>query len=115
MNSLIAPSFGIIPFAAAAVIAWLRLAPMSHGSGLCMRIDPDGSSHAGSGRNAESLVQQDLFQRRQEKQNMFGLAHIAHQADAPDLAFQPPNASGDFDTEFIEQLPPHTPVIHALG
>ena len=55
----------------------------------------------------ESLVEQNLFERREEQKHVRFLARIAHQADAPHLALDRAQAAGNFDIEFVEQLAAH--------
>src|ERR1700676_480549 len=85
------------------------------GCGIHMRVTPYGCADSSSGRNAEALIQEHLFQHREKHQNIGLLAAMAHQADAPDFGLQRPKTAGDFDVELIEQLVPYFTVVDALG
>src|SRR5262245_22937900 len=51
--------------------------------------------------NASPL--QATLQRREEALDVLALAGFAHQADAPDLAFERAEASADFDVELLQK------------
>src|SRR5690348_2113284 len=62
-----------------------------------------------------ALIEQDLFERREEEQHIIFLARIAHQANAPELAFDGAEAAADFDIEFVEELIAGFGVVHSGG
>src|SRR5258706_10360225 len=73
------------------------------GSGLHLRVTPNRRSHARAARHAEALIEQALFQRRQEQQHKRLLAAVPHQPHAPDLALHRAEPAGDLDVELVEQ------------
>ena len=50
-----------------------------------MRVTPNRRSHSRAARHAKALIEQALFQRRQEQQHVGLLAAVAHQPYAPDF------------------------------
>src|SRR5438067_7911904 len=83
------------------------------GSGLHLRVTPNRRSNSGATRHAESLIEQALFQRRQEQQYEGLLAAVAHQSHTPDLALHRTEPAGDLDVEFVQQLIAHFPIVNA--
>src|ERR1700722_20042709 len=71
---------------------------------LDMRINLDRRTDSGSRRRMVSLLEQHLFEPRQEQQHVLGLAAVAHQPDAPDFSAERTNAPGNLDAEFVQQL-----------
>src|ERR1700723_695407 len=83
----------------------MSLLPCAHNRGLrAMLITLDGRSHPCTSRKPESLIQQRLFKRREEQQDIRFLAGVPHQSDAPDFALDRAQAAGDLDVELVEQL-----------
>src|SRR5216684_2457781 len=85
------------------------------GSAFGLRVAAHGRADSGTAGDAEPLIEQSLFQRRQEQENVVLLARPAHQADAPDLSLDGAKAAGDFDSEFVEKLVANFLIFDALG
>src|SRR6185437_10983029 len=64
-------------------------------------------------RKAEALIGERLFHRRKKKEDVGTLAGVAHQADSPDFFLHGTKPAGDFDIEFLEQLPSHFAVFNS--
>jgi hypothetical protein len=67
--------------------------------------------HAGSHPRLNALPRQHFLQRVQEQQDVAFAAGMAHQADAPDLAFQLAKTAPDLDVELVEQRLPYPDVV----
>src|SRR6185295_7829834 len=63
----------------------------------------------------QAHVGQDRAQRRQAEHDVVRAAAVAHEADAPDLAGERPEAGADLDAELVEQRLPHLGFVHAFG
>src|SRR6267378_5760173 len=85
------------------------------GSGLHLAIAPNRRSHAGATWDPEALVEQTLFQRRQEQEHVWFLTAVAHQPYAPDFSLHRSESAGDFNVELIEQLIPYLRIVNATG
>lgn len=85
------------------------------GWGFQLGVGADGRTDTGAGRHAVALIGQNFFERREKLQDKRLLAAVTHRAEAPDLALERSNASGDFDVEFIEELVANFGVVLARG
>src|SRR5437879_4437409 len=114
-NSLIAPTLAIVAGIASPSLSPDADAFVARGSAFGLRVAAHGRADSGAAGDAESLIEQSLFERRQEQQNVVLLARPAHQADAPDLSLDGAKAAGDFDAEFVEKLAANFLIFDAWG
>src|SRR5262245_14763800 len=69
----------------------------------------------GAGRDLRALALQALLQRPEDLEYNPGPCVVAHQADAPGLAFALTEPATDLDAERVEQLLADRRVVHAGG
>src|SRR4051812_37404973 len=76
----------------------------------------DGSGgRLGAGRlGVDPTLGQHGLQRAEQQDDQARRRARAHQADAPDLAGQRPEAAADLDAELLEQLLPHGRIVDAV-
>src|SRR5207245_5671098 len=119
MNWLIAPVFAstgrVVTQSPSSVFPLSIFLFADRHRGLHLRVTSNRRSYARATRHPEALIQQALFQRRQEEQHKGLLAAVAHETDAPNFALDRPESAGDFDVEFVEQLIPHFPIVNHAG
>src|SRR5262245_31046534 len=76
-------------------------------------IDLFGSRNPGAETSDRPLVEQTFFQGREEEQHVIRPAAMAHEPDAPHLAFEVAESAADLDAELREQLLSRGPIIRA--